>query len=75
MRLAVELVAALAVGGALGWGLDWLVGTKPLFFLLLLGLGIAAGIMNVFRSARRMNQAPEQAGRARAPRAERPSQD
>lgn len=71
MRLAVELVSALAVGGAIGWGVDWLVDTKPLFFLLFLGLGTAAGIMNVFRSARRMNEAPESPGRASAGRSSR----
>ena len=55
MRLSIELVAGVVVGGAIGWGVDWLTGTMPLFFLLFLGLGIAAGIMNVFRSAQRMS--------------------
>ena len=50
MRIAVELVAALAVGVAIGWGLDRWLGTKPWLLILFFVLGSAAGIMNVFRA-------------------------
>lgn len=53
-RLAVELVAGLAVGGAIGWFLDRWLGTLPLMLLVFFGLGAAAGILNVFRTAREM---------------------
>ena len=59
-RFATELVAALLVGGALGWGLDWLFGffgvhTRPLFIVLFFMLGAAAGIRNVMRAAKELN--------------------
>ncbi|MGZ5989638.1 MAG: AtpZ/AtpI family protein, partial [Rhizomicrobium sp.] len=59
-RFATELVAALLVGGALGWGLDWLFGffgihTRPLFIVVFFVLGAAAGIRNVMRAANELN--------------------
>jgi ATP synthase protein I len=59
-RFATELVAALLVGGALGWGLDWLFGffgihTRPLFIVVIFMLGAAAGIRNVMRAAKELN--------------------
>jgi ATP synthase protein I len=59
-RFATELVAALIVGGGLGWGFDWLAGhfgfhTRPAFLILFFVLGAAAGINNVMRAAREIN--------------------
>jgi ATP synthase protein I len=54
-RFSTELVLALAVGGAMGWGLDWLFGTRPIFIVVMSLLGAAAGIRNVMRAAREMN--------------------
>jgi ATP synthase protein I len=59
-RFATELVAALVVGGGLGWGLDWLCGhfgfhTRPVFLVLFFVLGAAAGIRNVMRAAAEIN--------------------
>ena len=48
-RVGVELVSALLVGLAVGWGLDRLLGTKPLFLILFVFLGGIAGIVNVWR--------------------------
>jgi len=53
-RLAVELVAGLVVGGAIGWFLDKWLGTLPVMLILFFGLGAAAGILNVIRTARQM---------------------
>ncbi len=49
VRVAVELVAALAVACAIGWGIDRLLGTKPIFLIVFLPLGGAAGVLNVWR--------------------------
>ena len=60
VRFATELVAALVVGGGLGWGIDWLFGhfgfhTRPVFLIVFFMLGAAAGIRNVMRAANEIN--------------------
>jgi len=59
-RLATEFVAGVAVGGFIGWALDTWLGTTPLFLLVFFFLGVAAGVLNVVRTAREMN-APQAA--------------
>jgi ATP synthase protein I len=54
MRMAAEMVGAVVVGGGIGWGLDWWLGTKPWLFLLFFLLGFAAGVLNVVRGYERM---------------------
>ena len=44
-----HLVGAPAGGGIIGWGLDSLFGTFPLFFLLMLFLGFGVGVVNILR--------------------------
>ncbi|PLX35751.1 MAG: hypothetical protein C0605_08495 [Hyphomicrobiales bacterium] len=53
-RLVTELVAGLAVGAFLGYWIDRILGTTPVFLLIFFILGAAAGILNVFRAARQM---------------------
>jgi ATP synthase protein I len=55
-RLSTELVAGVFVGGFLGWLLDRWFGTLPLFLVVFLLLGIAAGFLNVIRAAREMGE-------------------
>ncbi|MCJ7526761.1 MAG: AtpZ/AtpI family protein [Methyloceanibacter sp.] len=54
MKLGIELVAGVAVGGFIGWALDRWLGTAPFLMVVFLGLGATAGIMNVVRTAKRM---------------------
>ena len=54
-RLSTEFLVAVLVGTGLGYGLDHLLGTRPLFLLVGLGFGFAAGLMSVFRVARKMD--------------------
>ena len=56
MRMAAELVGAVIVGGAIGWGLDWWLGSTPWLFLLFFVLGFAAGVLNVVRAYERMQK-------------------
>ena len=56
-RFSTEMVAALLVGGGIGWGLDWLFGTRPIFIVVFFILGAAAGILNVMRAAKEINAA------------------
>ena len=50
-RVGVELVAGVAVGAAIGYGLDYWLGTKPWLMIVFFFLGAAGGMMNVFRAA------------------------
>ena len=54
LRMSSEFVAAIIVGGLIGFGLDKLFGTVPWFFLLFFVLGLAAGVMNVTRAFQRL---------------------
>ncbi|MEM1365874.1 MAG: AtpZ/AtpI family protein [Pseudomonadota bacterium] len=49
-KLASEFVAGIVVGAAIGWGLDWVFGTLPWFFIVFLMVGFCAGILNVLRA-------------------------
>jgi ATP synthase protein I len=49
LRAGIELVSALIVGGAIGYGLDWWLGTRPILMGIFLLLGAIAGVMNVVR--------------------------
>ena len=47
--IGVTLVAATAIGLAIGYGLDRLFGTTPWLTLTFTLFGIAAGFLNLFR--------------------------
>ena len=53
-RMTLEMVVAGMVGAAMGWGLDALFGTLPIFLIVFILLGFAAGIRMVMRSAREL---------------------
>ena len=55
-RIGVELLAALVVGGGIGWLLDHWFGTMPLFLIIFFFLGAGAGMLNVFRAAKELNR-------------------
>src|SRR3954447_13482720 len=47
LRVGVEMVAALVVAVAIGYGLDRLFGTRPILTAVFVLLGGAAGVLNV----------------------------
>jgi ATP synthase protein I len=51
-RMVIELVSGLGIGAAMGYGLDVLFGTLPIFLVVLTLLGFAAGVKTMIRSAR-----------------------
>ncbi|MEX0808350.1 MAG: AtpZ/AtpI family protein [Dongiaceae bacterium] len=55
LRIGVELVAGLVVGGGMGWLLDMWLGTGPFLLILFFFLGAAAGMLNVWRATKAMN--------------------
>ena len=56
-RFMSELVVALVAGGAIGWGLDRLFGTRPILLIVFVLLGAGAGVRNVVYAASKLNQA------------------
>ena len=55
-KLGTELIAAVAVGTIIGFILDSWFGTKPWLIIIFFFLGTAAGILNVIRTANRMQK-------------------
>ena len=56
MKVAVEIVAAMAVGLVVGILLDNYFDTRPIFIIIFFLLGSAAGILNVFRVAKSLQK-------------------
>jgi ATP synthase protein I len=55
-KLGTELVAAVAVGTIIGFILDSWFDTKPWLIIIFFFLGAAAGMINVIRTANRMQK-------------------
>ena len=51
-KMSTEMVAAVVVGTIIGFILDNWFGTKPWLILIFFFVGVIAGILNVFRSAK-----------------------
>jgi ATP synthase protein I len=56
-RMVTELVAGLLIGFCIGYGLDSLFGTLPIFLVLFVLLGFAAGVKTMLRSAQDIQRA------------------
>ncbi len=56
LKISTELVAAVVVGSTIGFLLDNWFDTKPLLTICFFIMGVAAGILNVFRSAKEMQK-------------------
>ena len=56
LKISTELVAAVLVGTTIGFLLDNWFDTKPLLIICFFFIGVAAGILNVFKSAKRMHK-------------------
>jgi ATP synthase protein I len=50
VRIGIELVVAIVVSTGLGWGIDRWFGTRPWGMIVLFFLGVAAGMLNVYRA-------------------------
>ncbi len=55
-RMVIELVAGLVIGLGIGMGLDALFGTRPLFLVLFVVIGLVAGVKVMLQSAREMQE-------------------
>lgn len=52
-KYATELLAGFGIGAVMGWSLDKWLDTKPLFMIVFIFVGAAAGIFNVVKSSNR----------------------
>ena len=55
-RIVIELVAGIAIGFGIGYGLDWLFGTLPIFLILFIGFGFVAGVRTMMRTAQEVQK-------------------
>ena len=55
-KMSTDLVSAVVVGTIIGFILDNWFGTKPWLILIFFFVGVIAGIMNVVKSAKRMQK-------------------
>ena len=55
-KMSTELVSAVVVGTIIGFILDNWFGTKPWLILIFFFVGVIAGIMNVVKSAKKMQK-------------------
>ena len=56
LKISTELVASVVVGSTIGFLLDNWFDTKPLLTICFFIMGVTAGILNVFRSAKKMQK-------------------
>lgn len=57
LRFGGEFGAAIIVGALLGYGVDYFLPTDPWGLVIGFGLGFAAGVVNVVRTAQSFNRA------------------
>ena len=55
-KMSTELVSAVVVGTIIGFILDKTFGTKPWLILIFFFVGVVGGILNVFKSAKKMQR-------------------
>ena len=56
LKISTELVAAVVVGTTLGFILDNWFDTRPWLTISFFFMGVAAGILNVIKSAKKMHK-------------------
>ncbi len=75
-QLGLCMVAALAVGGVIGYLADRLLGTKPIFTILFLVLGMVAGYRSGWSMVSEYTKEPkEETAPARDPKLEEAEQE
>jgi ATP synthase protein I len=56
-RIGIELFGAIVVAVFIGWAIDKGLGTRPWGMVVFFFLGVAAGMLNVYRAVSRMSGA------------------
>ena len=55
MQVGVDLLSGVLAGSFIGYQLDNLIGTKPIFFIICFFLGIAGSVRNIMRTIKNTN--------------------
>ncbi|MBP7002112.1 AtpZ/AtpI family protein [Amaricoccus sp.] len=66
-RMVTELVVGMLLGLGIGWGLDSLLGTRPVFLVLFALLGFAGGVRAMLRTASDVREGRSEAALTRGP--------
>ena len=53
-RMVIELVSGLGIGFVIGYGIDWALGTLPIFLVIFTLLGFVAGVKTMVRTAQEL---------------------
>lgn len=56
-RIGVELLGAIVVSVFIGWAIDRWLGTRPWGMVVFFFLGVAAGMLNVYRAVKGLGMA------------------
>ncbi|MFN4192491.1 MAG: AtpZ/AtpI family protein [Tabrizicola sp.] len=62
-RMVIELATGIMLGSAIGYGLDVLFGTLPVFLVIFSLFGFAAGIKTMLGSARELGRKAAEAAK------------
>lgn len=60
-RMVIELATGIMLGSAIGYGIDALLGTLPIFLIIFSLFGFAAGIKTMLGTARELGRKAEKA--------------
>ena len=55
LKISLDLISSIIVGALIGYGLDKIFLTKPVFFIIFLVLGIITGFYSIFKTVKKLN--------------------
>ena len=55
LKISLDLMSSIIVGALIGYGLDKIFLTKPVFFIIFLVLGIITGFYSLFKTVKKLN--------------------
>ena len=55
LKISLDLISSIIVGALIGYGLDNIFLTKPVFFIIFLVLGIITGFYSLFKTMKKLN--------------------
>jgi ATP synthase protein I len=67
LKAGMDLVSGVAVGTGIGYGIDRWAGTLPLFMLIGLAIGVAAGVKLMMETSARASRASQGCSTTRPP--------